>query len=421
MNARRLSSISLGHFGIDILNSSIIIILTYLSGRFELSNSEIGLGVLIYTIAGSLTQPFFGALADRLRGRWLGPLGLLWTLSCYALIPFAPTYFALIGLLTVGALGSASLHAVGMLVASDAGGDKPSTATSVFFLFGQIGLSIGPVLAGYVLQAYGLNAVPLLTLFALLAVVAMFVLLRAPIAFDEVAVAAAEAMQRAANNGRAVSGSVLGVFVLLIVLRATTIHTYMTFLPKFYEGLGFSAAAYGFMAGIFVLGGALGTFFGGMLGDHFNRRYVILGTLALAVPFCYAMLNTASGFVITAQGSWLVRMGSALANGWPFVIAAAGAGALLNASHSIVIVMAQALLPRQKGMMGGATLGFMFASGAIMAWLAGIVADLVGLSTVLYVLTVVPVVAGAVALLLPSTRQPEVVRPVGEPIAATGD
>lgn len=421
MNIRRLSSISLGHFAIDILNSSIIIILTYLSGRFELTNSQIGLGVLIYTVAGSLTQPLFGALADRLRGRWLGAFGLLWTLIFYALIPFAPTYFVLIALLTVGALGSAALHAVGMLIASDAGGNQPTTATSIFFVCGQIGLSIGPVVAGYVLQAHGVNAIPLLTLLALLAAALMFVFLRAPVGFDEAAIAAAEAVQRTANNGRAVAGSVLGVFVLLIVLRATTIYVYITFLPSYYDSLGFSAATYGFMAGIFVLGGAVGTFFGGLLGDRFSRRHVILSTLALSVPFCWAMLDTASGFVVTAQGSWMMRINSALVNGWPFVLSAVGAGALLNASHSIVIVMAQALLPRQKGMMGGATLGFMFASGAFMAWLAGIVADIVGLSTVLYALALLPVAAGATALLLPPTRAPEASTLTREPVAAVGD
>lgn len=420
MNIKRLSAISLGHMAIDILNSSLIIILTSLIGRFDLSNSQIGLGVMIYTIAGSVTQPLFGALADRLKGRWIGPLGLLWTLACYTLIPFVPSYSLLITLLTVGALGSAALHAVGMLIASDAGGHKPTTATSIFFLLGQTGLSVGPVLAGFVLQQFGLAGTPMLGLIAVFVVVVMFAYLRQPVAYDEAATSAAAAQQREANGGRMVKWSVIGIFVLLILLRASTIQTFMTYLPKFFEGLGHSPATYGLMTGIFVFGGALGTFYGGMLGDHFNRRVVIFVTLLLAIPFCYLLLETASMVVIPAGlGGW-AAFGAALSSGWPFVACAALAGGLLNASHSIVIVMAQALLPQQKGMMGGATLGFMFASGAIMAWVAGIVSDVVGLSTVLHGLTFLPIAAGATALLLPSTR-PESPIPAAVPAPSAGD
>ena len=59
MNAKRLGAISFGHFAIDILNSSIAIILVSVSQQWDLSNSQIGFGAMIYTFAASLTQPFF--------------------------------------------------------------------------------------------------------------------------------------------------------------------------------------------------------------------------------------------------------------------------------------------------------------------------------------------------------------------------
>ena len=68
MNAKRLGAISFGHFAIDILNSSIAIILVSVSQQWDLSNSQIGFGAMVYTFAASLTQPFFGLLADRWRG-----------------------------------------------------------------------------------------------------------------------------------------------------------------------------------------------------------------------------------------------------------------------------------------------------------------------------------------------------------------
>lgn len=394
MNYKRLSSISFGHLAIDVLNSSLAMVLTSVAGVFALSDGQIGLGALIYTLVGSLTQPIFGALADKLQGRWLGPLGLLWTMIFYALIPFAPNYPTLITILAVGALGSAALHAVGMLVASDAGNDRPTTATSVFFLMGQSGLALGPLLAGLVLQEMGLNGLPLLAVIALVAVVMMFAYLRGPVRYDESPAAAASE----SGNGRAIRWGVIGAFVLLILLRSITLHTYMIFLPRFLEGRGFSPAAYGVMVSTFVFGGAIGTFLGGYLGDRFNRRMVIFLSSIIGVPFCYIMLG---------------------ASGPLFFMTAALAGGLLNIAHSILIVMAQALLPQQKGMMGGLTLGFMFASGASMAALAGAAADVVGLSNVMYALAFMPIPAGLSALLLPSTRKKAA--PVRVASATAGD
>lgn len=397
MNLKRLLSISTGHLTIDILNSSLAMILTAVSGQFDLSVSQIGLGALIYTLVGSLTQPLFGAWADRLRGRWLGPLGLLWTLIFYAFIPFAPNYFVLILCLAVGALGSAALHAVGMLIASDAGNDYPTTATSIFFVMGQSGLALGPILSGIVLQSWGLQGLPLLALLAIIPATFMFFLLRAPVRYDPKATGVADA--NSATSANSIKWAVIGAFVLLILLRSVTLHTYMTFMPKYLEGQGYLPGVYGFMVGTFVFGGAIGTFFGGMLGDKFNRRLVIFTASVVAVPFCYFFLS---------------------ASGWLFYVTAFLAGGLLNIPHSILIVMAQALLPRQKGMMGGATLGFMFASGATTAWLAGLVADVVGLSTVFYALAFMPILAGASALLLPSTRPASPV-PLGAPQPSAGD
>ena len=48
---KRLIAISYGHFAIDILNSSVAIILTSVSAEFGLTVSQIGFGAMVYTFA----------------------------------------------------------------------------------------------------------------------------------------------------------------------------------------------------------------------------------------------------------------------------------------------------------------------------------------------------------------------------------
>ncbi|MEM7127169.1 MAG: MFS transporter [Chloroflexota bacterium] len=400
MNIRRLGSVSLGHMSVDIMASSIAMILTAVSGKFELTLSQIGLGAMIVMFASSLTQPFFGAWADKLRGRWLGPVGLLWYAFFFFLIPFVPSYTLMIVCLTLGSLGSAAIHTAGMVIAPDAGGDKPTTATSIFFLFGQSGLALGPIITGFILKYQGLAGLPYVAIAILPVVLLMFLFLHEPVRYVGDQERSKGENDRKGNSPTDVSKvawATLALFMLLILLRSTTFHTYMTFLPAYLDGLGYETDAYGIMIGAFVFGGAVGTLVGGILGDRFNRRLVIFTSLIVAIPFCFIMLG---------------------ASGLLFYAAAFAAGALLNMSHSILIVIGQALIPNQKGMMSGATLGFMFASGSIMAWLAGEAADVYGLPTIMYVLAIVPVTGALMVLLLPSTR-PNTAE--GPAVAAAGD
>ncbi|HRW11084.1 MAG TPA: MFS transporter [Caldilineaceae bacterium] len=406
MYIKRLTSIALGHFSIDVLNSSIAVILTVLSGKFDLSISQIGLAAMIYTFAASLTQPLFGMLADYLKGRWLAAISVAWTGTFYALAAFAPSYPLLVATLTVGALGSGAFHPVGMVNAASAGGKYPTTATSIFFLLGQSGLALGPMSAGLLLQYLDIAVgLPLLALTVIPAVVMMAMYLRHPqtIASQETeaptqdsasvhSVKISSSAQQNAPEGalRAVrvprrSTIVFVAFVAVVALRAATVQSLTTLLPKYFSDLGYTSGAYGVMIGIFAFAGALGTFLGGYLGDRVNRRLTIFASTLLSVPFAFLLLRV---------------------EGPLFYVVAAAAGALLNVPHSILIIMAQRLLPKREGMIGGAVLGFMFASGAAMAWFASWLADIVGLPLVLSVITFLPIGAAVSALVLPSTRRP---------------
>ena len=139
MNKMRLFASAYGHLSIDVLNASVAMILTLASGRFGLSLAQIGLGAMLYQIMAAMSQPLFGGLTDKLRGRWVGPLGVLWTAAFYATAAFMPNYTAFITCLMLGGLGSGAFHAAGMVQAAAAGGSKPTTSTSVFFLAGRRG------------------------------------------------------------------------------------------------------------------------------------------------------------------------------------------------------------------------------------------------------------------------------------------
>lgn len=384
MDKKRLFAASYGHFSMDMLNASIPVILTAVAATFSLTISQITVAAMIYTFAASLTQPLFGILVDRFRGRWIAGLGLVWTMTFYALAPFMPNYVALVTCLALGALGSGAFHPAGMVNSTMAGQHKPTTATSIFFVGGQVGLAVGPTLSGILLQRYGLSAMPFMAL--LMAPGAIFMLwwLRQP--YEEIAPAKKSApAAKATNTSAAVSSSgwfLVLAFILLITFRSTTQQGFTTLLPKFFADQGYSSAVYGAKLSILGLGGATGTFIGGYLGDRFNRRMVVFASMTLGAIFSFFMLQV---------------------GGWTYAIVAFAAGIMMNIPHSILIIMAQRLIPARRAMIGGAVLGFMFASGAATTGIGGWVADHTGLPFVLTVFAVLPIGAALCALTLPTS------------------
>lgn len=396
MNLRRLSAVSFGHFTIDILNSSIAMIITVMAVPFELSNSQIGLGVMVYQLVGSLSQPPFGWLADRLGGRWLGAVGLLWTAIFYAIATYAQSYLFLLVFMSLAALGSGAFHPQGAMVASDAGRHRASSATAIFFLLGQMGLAFGPILAGLVLEELGLSGARILSIAALPVIIWMALGLYQPIQprRDGDEVASSRKPRRSSVERR---WGVLIAFAILVALRATVQQGYYGLLPKFFADQGLSPADYGLLVGIFSITLAVGTLVGGILGDSMDHRKLLIWSLLLTAPFTYTML---------------------FADGWLYVVLAALAGFLVGIPHSVLVVMAQQLLPKRQGLASGAVLGFMFATGAAGTGLAGWIADYTGMAAALHGVALLPIAAGISAFFL--VRQP-VSAAVPKPAPLTGD
>ena len=381
-----LGAVAFGHCSIDILNAAVAIFLTALVARFDLSNADLAWGITFYFVMASLPMPLFGILADRWNGRWLAQLGVLWTAVAFLFVPFIPTYPLLLVVLAVGGLGSAAFHATGTRTASLSGGvHHGSFSTSIFFFLGQIGLSTGPIVAGVLIREFGLMGITYMALAVLPMVVIMQYLLHRPMPPVKPVVVpnSKTTRNRAARVARSALVIAPAIFILYVVARSATLQNFMSLLPKYFADQGLDSAGYGARAGALVLGGSLGTLVGGLLDGRLRRKHLMMWSLWLSIPFLYLTLNQ---------------------DGIYYYLSAALAGFISNTSHSVIVVQAQAMLPKREGLASGLALGVMFASGAVMTGVAGFFADIFTLRAVMYTLAFLPILAGA--LLLIPTRAP---------------
>jgi FSR family fosmidomycin resistance protein-like MFS transporter len=369
---------ALTHFGVDLLNSQKSLILAFLSVPLGLSNSLIGLINTLYTLSASLAQPLFGIVADHFGTRWVAAGGAIWISVFFGGAVLARGYWSL-GLLVLAAMGSAAFHPAGAMEATIRGraaaNGHETTSASVFFLFGQAGLSLGPIVGGPILDQWGMAGLALLLLLVVpLGANAGFRI--APTALRDVSGGEAE------PQAHRLSRRLMVVFMMLAAGRAWVQFNFITFLPKYLADLGFRPTIYGLIAGLFMGAGAAGNLAGGWLGDRFDRRWIVSGSLIGAVlPIAvYPQLGPTP---------WV----------YPLTIVA---GLLVGASQSIIVVTAQNMMPSRMGAASGLVLGFMFSTASLGTLLSGAIADGFGFGVFFLSTAAISLVAGGLGRAVPA-------------------
>lgn len=374
----RFLAAALGHFAVDFFNSLRPLLWALLSLRLGLSNTEIGFFAMSATLMAALSQPFFGWLADRHGGRWIGALGLLWMAVLYATVGMIHSRIVLWALV-FAALGSGAFHPQGAMNASQAGGQMRTLATSIFFTFGQIALGLGPAVGGVLLGVFDVQILPLVALFSLPIVALMW--LHTPnqrTTTDAREMAAMRSGAREFGTGRR-KVLILVAFVVLVFLRSWAGHSNIAFLPKFLQDQGWPREWQGVALTAYMLSSATAVILFGRLADEFGRRPMLsLGLFGAILPvYLYPHVSGPLIFLFIALS-----------------------GAFIGGIHSILIVMAQNLMPGRMALASGLALGFMFASGALGQMATGVLADMFGLANALSGLAFPLTIAALLSLVL---------------------
>ncbi|MBL8094274.1 MAG: MFS transporter [Anaerolineales bacterium] len=368
-------AVLLGHFAVDLLNSQTGVLLATLSGPLALTNADIGLTATLFGLSGAAAQPVFGWLSDRRPGRWAAAGAVIGMAGMFALFLGTPGRFALLFLI-LASICSAAFHPAGADLGARGGGAGPAMAglASLFFLFGQIGLSIGPALSGYLIEHWGWMA-----LYGPVIVVALVGVAGLTMIPSSRALAARPVTRTAAPPGPIVWRALL-LAVLIGGLRVWAQTTVGNLGPKYFHDLGLSPSTYGAIVGVFMLGIALGGILGGWLADRIGGRAMTIATLALSVPALFWLP------VVTGPAIYAVALLAGVLNGGP---------------HSLLVVIAQRAMPGRGSLASGLALGSMFAISSSGVWLSGLVADQVGLGFAVQAGAGLDAAAALLALALP--------------------
>jgi FSR family fosmidomycin resistance protein-like MFS transporter len=151
---------------------------------------------------------------------------------------------------------------------------------------------------------------------------------------------------------------------------------------------------------LYLFGSGVGGFFGGPAADRFGAKKVIALSLVLSTPFLFV---------------------APLLTGWSFVVVLAIGGLFLQSTLPVNVTFGQSLAPISAATVSSLMMGFAWGTGGLSVPLVGMFADRVGIEHTLMALSLVPLLAAACALPLPShVRPPAPPRPADVIVPDTG-
>ena len=382
---RILVALSICHCLNDTLQSVISAVYPLFKEDLGLSFAQIGLITLVYQSAASVCQPLTGIFFDKWPSAWSLPTGMSFTLVGLLSLAFANTLPLVLCSVALVGIGSSVFHPEASRLTSLASGGKRGLAQSLFQVGGNLGGSLGPLLAAVFVAPYGRRHIALFTILAFTAIMVMIpvghwyksFLLR-------LRKAEGETLKTSVCRPLPMGKTVFSIAILLILIFSKYI--YMASLNSYYtfyliHKFGVSVQASQLYLFVFLIATAIGTLLGGPIGDRVGRKYVIWASILGAAPFTLIMPHVENLYLTTILS---------------FCV-----GLTLS---SAILVYAQELLPYKLGLISGLFFGFAFGVAGIASAVLGNMADRYGIEAVYNVCGYMPLI-GLVTWFLPDLKK----------------
>ncbi|HXS54686.1 MAG TPA: MFS transporter [Hanamia sp.] len=378
-----LFAISVSHLLNDTIQSLIPAIYPLIKTNYHLSFSQIGLITLTFQLAASLLQPFVGMFTDKKPQPYSLAMGMGFTLLGLVGLSMSNNFHLILISVALVGVGSSIFHPESSRMAHAAAGVQPGLAQSIFQLGGNMGSSIGPLLAAWIIVPHGQFSI---IWFSLMAMLAIFILTKVGNWYKSYLVRIKVRQRQVETvikptfpkNKIIYSVAILLVLIFSKYFYMASLTSYFTFymINKF----GVSIQASQIYLFIFLFSVAAGTLIGGPVGDRFGRKYVIwfsiLGTAPFALMLPYANLFWTGVLIVPI-------------------------GIILASAFSAILVYAQELIPGKVGLVAGLFFGFAFGMGGIGSALLGNLADKTSITYVFHICSFLPLI-GIITGFLPN-------------------
>jgi FSR family fosmidomycin resistance protein-like MFS transporter len=350
--ATEVFTIASAHFVHDTYSAFIAPLLPLIQERLGTGYAVTG-SLAIFAQLPSLLNPFLGYLADKVSLRYFVILAPGVTATLLSGLGLAPTYAILALLLLAAGVSIAAFHAPAPAMIGRLAGEHVGKGMSIFMAGGELGRTLGPVVAIAGVSWFGLEGIWRLA-FVGWAVSAILYFRLHTISARPQTAAGAALLTIWPQIRRTFSALIwlVGARVLLLV-------SLTTYLPLFaHDARGLSLRLSAVSLTILEGAGIVGALFGGTLSDRLGRTRMLL-LLLTASPILHLL------FVFGPT--------------WAAVPLLIALGLTAISPQPVLLAFVQDGFPEHRALANGIYLSVTFLVRALGIWVVGTLADMIGL------------------------------------------
>lgn len=332
-----IAVITASHFINDNFTSLLTPLQPALTEKFNITLGDTGTLVAILSVVGSVSQPLFGALGDRVDRKWLAAAGPILAAVGMTLMGFAPSFFLVAMLIVLGGIGSAVFHPSGAAyVAQNSQLEKRGLYASIFSAGGTAGLALGPLTA----TALGLQGIVyLMPLGFVMGIISFIVTPSSRVSSKPVAWR---------DYVELFKGPIRSLWAMG-VLRSLSTVTYASLLPFVLKD---KETDWVIAGSLFMLSiaSAIGGIIGGQISDKIGRTTVLRSSVLLLIPLFVLLV------FVSPSSIGLV----------PFYLLCFATGGLANATIPVAVVAAQEFAPGKTATTSALMMGFSWGTAGVL-------------------------------------------------------
>lgn len=369
-NKKVIKSLSIGHFITDAYSGFLNPIMPFIAAKIGITMALATVLISVSNLTSSLSQPFFGYIADKIQKRFFIFWGMLLASVFLSFLGVANNIFTLIICLLIGHMGVSFFHPQATSIASNCAVSKTnSKEMSIFIAMGTFGYALGPAISSGITEIWGLDKLPFA---CFIGIAFAFVLLKNTpklqnFEIEKPKVSLLGAIKKIFQN------KPVSILVVASVVKSFVVSSFQIILPFYWKSIGYNVSKIGLILLAFMLAGALGV----VLSPVFEKRIGIKNVFYLSL---LTVLPLGILFFIS-KGQGYLGLISFILIGFVSFLAV-----------PVNMAMAQRLMPEFKSMISGFIGGFSWGVIGIILPLISILAEKTGIMNILFVMTFIPVI-----------------------------
>lgn len=367
----RVLMIISAHFIHDTYSAFLAPLLPNLIEKLSLTYTQAG-SLSAITQLPSLLNPILGYLDDKINLRILVILAPAITATTMSCLGIAPNYISLAILLFITGLSITAFHAPSPSMIARASGRQVGRGMSLYMAAGELGRTVGPLLASWGLLTFTLGGMFPIAIPGWIASLVIFIRFKGiPVHVEK---------QTGFRDVIPIARRLFLPLIGIIFLRSFMITGLGVYLPTLLEGEGASIWKAGTTLAIYQLAGVFGAMLGGTTSDLLGRKPVLF-TVSLLAPIMVLVFLRTSG--------WLI---------FPVLILA---GLLGLSAQPIMLAIVQDQLPNHRSVGNGFFMAISFICMSLASIGIGMVGDRMGLRQAFLWTAIAGLLVAPLVLVLP--------------------